>query len=237
MFLAFMLEHYFSNDCNKFTFLDVASNSGEISRELAKFELHNRIVGVDIDPDSVKWANQLVQEQNLDNIQYFCCDAVEIPMMDATFDYINFGVSLGFFIDSKREALAEACRLLKSNGVIFVSNLYYKRTPTKELIKKVEQVLGLKISDSQVMDYDYHNAYLSDYFQLDCEVNLNFSGENTYQDYFLYIKDFCKNNPNSIEHLSQKERDNYFHLFASQRKILNENDLHCDGVLQAWMKK
>lgn len=239
LYLAFMLEHYFSNNNEQFSYLDVASNSGEVSRELATFNLHKRIVGIDIDSESVCWANKLVLDNNLNNIKYICCDAAEIPLMNSSFDYINLGVSFGFFVERRTEALSEVKRLLKPGGVVFANSLFYKRPPSKELIKKVEKVLGINIPDAEVMNYEYHNDYIKDnlMMKLDCEIKIDFDGKNTYQDYFNYISEFCDSNPNSIGDLDQRYRNELFHIYATQREVLNENDLHCGAVFQAWKIK
>ncbi len=98
--------------------LDVASGEGYGSNLLANVALS--VTGVDISPDAVRHANEKYAQPNL---QYIAASCTQIPLPDASFDFIvSFETIEHIDADSQRAFLSEVNRLLTADGVFLVSS-------------------------------------------------------------------------------------------------------------------
>lgn len=138
--LEFVVDNLYNNYLKKskpFNYLDIASHTGLVSRTIAKFNLHNKIIGVDLSKSAIDRANYLCIQNNLKNIEFQHQDASNLSFTSNSFDFINAGISLGFFISNRNKCLKECHRLLTNNGKLFVNNLFYFTPPPK--ILKIRQ--------------------------------------------------------------------------------------------------
>jgi len=237
LFLAFIHSEYIAESSRKFRYLDIASNSGIVSRELAKFNLHDRIECIDINDTVVDWGNQLCEEEGLSNISFKCINAYEVPYLKHSFDIVNLGVSLGFFLKHRSVVLNNIRKVLRPDGIVFVNNLYYKSEPPLELVRSVQSILGTDIVNPEKMNYEFHLSYLSELFELKSEILVSYEGRQSKSDHYHYIKDYCSKNKSMVIEFDDQERESLYHEYARQREILNENDLYCGSAIQAWTVK
>jgi ubiquinone/menaquinone biosynthesis C-methylase UbiE len=237
IFLGFIYSHFVEDSFSNFRYLDIASNTGIVSRELAKFGVHKQIECIDTSKSIVDWGNKLSADEGLVDIDFKCIDAYELPYISNHFDVINMGVSLGYFLNERNIAIENANRVLKPSGTLFVNNLYYKLKPPTSLLNSVQEILGTNISYPETMDYEFHQSYLTDMFELKAEVRFSYEGRHTKADYYENIKSHCLSNNPDMLNLNLEEQEELYWEYARQREILNENDLYCGSTLQAWIVK
>jgi ubiquinone/menaquinone biosynthesis C-methylase UbiE len=98
--------------------LDVASGEGYGSHLLAS--VANSVVGVDLSAEAVAHASAKYAKENL---QYIAASCTQIPLPDASFDFIvSFETIEHIDEASQRAFLAEVDRLLKPDGVFLISS-------------------------------------------------------------------------------------------------------------------
>lgn len=98
--------------------LDVASGEGYGSHLLAG--VADSVVGVDLSADAVSHASQKYAKGNL---QYIAASCTQIPLPDASFDFIVSFETIEHIAEaSQRAFLAEVNRLLKPDGLFLISS-------------------------------------------------------------------------------------------------------------------
>jgi ubiquinone/menaquinone biosynthesis C-methylase UbiE len=95
--------------------LDVACGTGQSTRALNT--LAEKVIGVDLSEEMLAFAKQ---ENAITNISYLQSSAEVLPFENETFDLIT--VSLAFHWFERSKFLAEANRVLKSNGWLVIYN-------------------------------------------------------------------------------------------------------------------
>jgi ubiquinone/menaquinone biosynthesis C-methylase UbiE len=103
--------------------LDVACGSGYGTRILS--QKASNVVGVDINPDSIKYAKQHYSDKN---IHYICSNATKIPVENNSFDVIVSYETLEHIIDPNA-FLNETKRILKKDGIVIISTPNDKVNP------------------------------------------------------------------------------------------------------------
>jgi ubiquinone/menaquinone biosynthesis C-methylase UbiE len=98
--------------------LDVASGEGYGSHLLAS--VAESVVGVDLSADAVAHASQKYDKENL---RYVAASCTQIPLPDASFDFIVSFETIEHIDESAQRAfLAEVNRLLKPDGTFLISS-------------------------------------------------------------------------------------------------------------------
>jgi len=99
------------------TLVDVGSSFGWLEKELLSIEKSIKIIGVEPDQNAVTFSNK-----NIKNAQFKIGDALNLPVKDKYADIITlFDVIEHVPKNTELETLAEANRILKSKGLLFLS--------------------------------------------------------------------------------------------------------------------
>jgi SAM-dependent methyltransferase len=105
---------YINNDLS--IILDIACGAGYGASFLAGMKHH--VVGGDINPKTIEYANSRYSHQ--ENLTFKVMDALQVDYPNSTFDYITSFETIEHISDVDKY-LIELKRLLKPNGLIFVS--------------------------------------------------------------------------------------------------------------------
>ena len=128
--------------------LDLGTGTGNLARE---FSRNGSIVsGIDISEEQILVAQKLMHEQDLD-IDFHVSSAQSLPFNDDSFDCATANQCFHYF-DTKK-ALAEIKRVLKSNGLLMLSNFSW--LPRVDAVARESEKLVLKYNPNWgAADYD-----------------------------------------------------------------------------------
>lgn len=152
------------------TLVDVGSSFGWLEKELLNLDRSIKIVGVEPDVNAVKFSNK-----NIKGAKFLVGDALKLPIGNNFADIATlFDVIEHIPKNTEIKALAEVNRILKSNGLLFLStpnstlfmNLldpafyfghrHYKTSQLTSFLKKS----GFKILNSTIKGGYWFNIYL-----------------------------------------------------------------------------
>ena len=139
--------------------LEIGCTNGFSTIEINK--LINCInVGIDININSIKNANDRILKNNLDpnRITFKYGDAEKLEFKDNYFDMIVCGNAISF-IQNKENAINEIKRVLKPNGMISIVPIWYKEEPEYDIIKNVNKELGFEINISYEEDWSSYEKW------------------------------------------------------------------------------
>ena len=97
--------------------LEIACGTGRVTAHLARSVKHDTIIATDLNPDMIKVAKDIVQN---DSIKWMPADAMQLPFDDDSFDLVVMQFGIMFFPD-KEKGLKEAYRVLRTGGKIIYS--------------------------------------------------------------------------------------------------------------------
>jgi arsenite methyltransferase len=121
------------------TLLDAGCGSGSSSIFLAR-TYGCRVVGIDIDHNSLVQANAMARNKGvLDRVAFRHMDIVDLTFQDQLFDGTIVQAALIF--TDKREALYSICRKIRSGGFIGVIELAWKTSPPDGIVRRVRNTL------------------------------------------------------------------------------------------------
>jgi len=126
--------------------LEIGSNNGFSSLEVAHIS-RAKLFGIDISRSCVKESNRRLSEETKDvrsRVQFQIGSAYKIPFPDNYFDLVMAGGATTFMTD-KNKAIDEYYRVVKQWSIVSVVQLYYRIEPPKLLLKKVSDIIGIKI--------------------------------------------------------------------------------------------
>lgn len=124
--------------------LEIGSNTGFSSFEFATILPHAQVTGIDINPQSVEFAQEKAKKYKLSNVNFLCSDARALPFDNQTFDLV-FCSNVTSFIEEKEKAIIEYIRVLKKGGILAAVPIYYRKQPPQKLVQKVGEAIGTKI--------------------------------------------------------------------------------------------
>lgn len=148
--------------------LEIGSTNGFSSLEMHKIT-NCKIVGIDLNPNSVENANNRIKKNKLDSekITFQVGNAEKLPFDNESFDLIISGNALSF-VENKSTAFEELIRVLKPNGFISIVPIWYKNIPDQDIIEKVNRELGFKIRCTFENDWnDFSDKNLELYYKKD----------------------------------------------------------------------
>jgi ubiquinone/menaquinone biosynthesis C-methylase UbiE len=119
-------------------FLDVGTSTGNYARVLAKAGA--TVVAVDISSHMLQKA---IARGNNDNIVYEQVNAEYLPYPDQSFDGVVMGASLNEFHNTQ-QALAQAARVLKNGGQLFMMYLCESDTTFGRLVQAPFRLSGVR---------------------------------------------------------------------------------------------
>jgi MPBQ/MSBQ methyltransferase len=103
-----------------FRVLDVGCGIGGTSRMLAQSFKSWTITGVSISPEQVSRASQLAMEKGILNVDFRCCDAMNMPFPDNSFDVV-WSCESAEHMPDKSAFIKECMRVLKPGGRLVVA--------------------------------------------------------------------------------------------------------------------
>ena len=100
--------------------LEVGAGSGFYSVEVARSVSEGHLELLDLQPEMLKKAQQKLEAEGLANVGYTLADAGSLPFKAGSFDTLFLVAVLGE-VANQKDFLREAHRVLKSEGVLSVS--------------------------------------------------------------------------------------------------------------------
>lgn len=139
--------------------LDVGSSTGLYARRLKQYadakHISIQIIGTDISPRFVHFANRKADKENLKNIRFYVMDTTKLPFKDNIFNKIVIGGSFNE-LSHYEQAIQEWYRVLKQGGLLFSMNLVYGKK--KSLFMRLLGLSGIHIHTYEEMKMLFQNA-------------------------------------------------------------------------------
>jgi ubiquinone/menaquinone biosynthesis C-methylase UbiE len=99
---------------------DIGCGTGSLTFELARFA--RKVIGVDLSPEMLRRARELIKEKKLDNVELRAGDALKLPIATRSVDAV-FCVMVLHFLTIPQRAIAELCRIARPGGSIVLVDL------------------------------------------------------------------------------------------------------------------
>ncbi len=133
--------------------LDAGCGVGGASIYIAK-HTGARLTGISITPEQVQSAFQNAKKNNVSSLtKFLVADYCHTPFPPASFDAV-FGIESICYAYPKNEFLKEAYRILKSNGVLFITDGYSKRIPNDRIEKNIYSSFCRGFHLKELITYD-----------------------------------------------------------------------------------
>lgn len=133
----------------KSNILEIGSNTGFTSIELAKILDDPTIIGIDVNANAVKKSQELLSGESAEvqrKVSFEIGDASDLRFSDSYFDLIVTGGANGFIAEKSRKiAVSEYRRVLKTNGFLAATQLFYHKPVPQKILTDLEKVLGFPI--------------------------------------------------------------------------------------------
>lgn len=141
------------------TILDVGSSTGLYARKLKHYadnkNIPVQIIGTDISPKFVRFANHQIKRENLQQVRVYVTDTTKLPFKNELFDRIIIGGSFNE-ISHYELAIQEWYRVLKHNGKLFSMNLIYAKK--KNILMRCLSLSGIHIHTADEMKMLFEKA-------------------------------------------------------------------------------
>lgn len=112
-------EYMLDEDFKDKTFLDIATGRGYVAIEMAKLGL-KKVIACDLSPEAIKNLEAYKKQFKLSNLELIECKAEEIPLKDASVDYIVANAILEHIPD-EAQTISEWKRVLKKKGKMLIT--------------------------------------------------------------------------------------------------------------------
>jgi len=147
--------------------LEIGTSTGFTAIELSKL-VKCKVTSIDINDMSLKEAKERANQEGLDNIKFMKADINKLPFNDAQFDLIIVGNVLSL-MSNKEKAFNECRRVCKKTGFIVAVPMFYLKSPSEELVKKVSDAIQVKITPLYKKDWNefFDRSNLEIYFTED----------------------------------------------------------------------
>jgi 2-polyprenyl-3-methyl-5-hydroxy-6-metoxy-1,4-benzoquinol methylase len=114
---AYYLRNQKVSDTAGKVILDAGCGSGYKALRLAEANPGAKIVGVDISPESVRWARQRLEYHGIEQFEFHAMYLEDLPSLGIEFDYINCDEVL-YLLPSPVEGLKAMKSVLKPDGIM-----------------------------------------------------------------------------------------------------------------------
>ncbi|MGN0421584.1 MAG: class I SAM-dependent methyltransferase [Lachnospiraceae bacterium] len=101
--------------------LDLGCGSGYLTFPIARMNENTCVIGLDIVTDTLRRNAAKAQEMDIKNLEFVTYDGVTFPFEDNSFDLVVTRYALHHFSEI-RKSIREVTRVLKRNGIFFVSD-------------------------------------------------------------------------------------------------------------------
>lgn len=160
-----IVQHSLEKNYNSKVILDLASGTGDLTKELLKLN-PDRIIAADISGKMLEIQSQKISDKRLELIQ---ASADNLPFEDNYFDIITIGFGIRNFEDLGK-SLREIRRVLKPNGKLIILEMFKSKSFMTKLFNvyfgKVMPYFGNKISKSKYA-YSYLFSSVDTFFTPD----------------------------------------------------------------------
>lgn len=120
------------------TVLEVGPGPGYFSTHIAKVLTEGRLVLADIQQEMLDKAKKRILRKKISNVDFYLCNGDSFLLPDESFDVIFLVTVIGE-IENKNAYIKEFHRLLKSEGILSISEL--KGDPDKLTISEVKELI------------------------------------------------------------------------------------------------
>ncbi len=200
--------------------LEIGTSTGIAAIEFARLT-RARIVGIDINPTSLREARQRAQCYGVSQwIHFELANAMALPYRDSSFDIVFCG-NVTSLVASRDKALAEYSRVLKIGGYLASIPMYYLRPPSKNLLRRVSDAIQVPI---QPLYKDYW---------------IRFFARPPFESYFIedyafdrispeVVKEFVRNilHRDHLKDLRPTTKATLNHRYAQYMQLFRENLAH-----------
>ena len=112
------VKKYMLGKSRKKVLIDIASGSGYVAIEMAKFGLN--VIAIDLTPEAINNLNKYKKQYSLHSLTIKKCFAEKIPLPDKSVDFIVANAILEH-IPNEKEAINEWKRILKPHGKMLIT--------------------------------------------------------------------------------------------------------------------
>jgi len=112
------IKKYMLGKSRKKVLIDIASGSGYVAIEMAKFGLN--VIAIDLTPEAINNLNKYKKQFSLHSLTIKKCFAEKIPLPDKSVDFIVANAILEH-IPNEKEAINEWKRILKPHGKMLIT--------------------------------------------------------------------------------------------------------------------
>lgn len=111
-------EYLLDNDFRNKTLLDIATGSGYVAVEMARYGVN--VIACDMSEQAIANLKKYKKQFSLKNLELLVCKAEDIPLADNSVDYIVANAILEHIPD-ENQAVLEWKRILRRNGKMFIT--------------------------------------------------------------------------------------------------------------------
>lgn len=138
---------------SKSIIVEIGSNTGFTSIELALRRPDCSVIGIDINVDSVNYANEKARKFNIKNVQFFKDNATEITTITPKSVDLLFVSNVMSFIEDKDKAFENYDKVLKDGGIVCFIPIYYYSQPPQNLVNTVEKLIAGNLTKNTLNDW------------------------------------------------------------------------------------
>lgn len=130
--------------------LDAGCGSGWLSRLIARRMPDCEVVGIDINPDYVRYAQARAEEAGLENLSYEVASLTELPFEDGAFDAV-WSLMVLIFLPDRDAALRELARVVSPGGRVIAAQqgiaMHLNHPPDPVLESHIRAFFGRVLPD------------------------------------------------------------------------------------------
>lgn len=210
--------------------LDIGTSTGHSSLEFGRL-LNCKIIGIDINPISIKTAKERVERFKLKNINFMLEDATNMSFENETFDVVFAGNVTSLVADRER-ALKEYWRVLKPNGYLVGVPMYYVKKPSEKLVNDVRKAIQVDITP--LYKEDWKKFFVREQDEIFEEIDYKFIKCSDKE-----IDDFCELilNREHLKELPSKTLETLKNKYSEFMHLFNENNSHMGFTIFMLRKK
>jgi ubiquinone/menaquinone biosynthesis C-methylase UbiE len=221
------------------TLLDVATGTGEPGLTIAEKFPATIVTGVDLSDKMLEYANENARQRDISNYITYCCNAMELPFADHSFDAVLCRNGVMFF-NSIETGLREMHRVLKPEGRTTVSTwgLLEKNLWISMVLDAMKEVTGRRMYNNHIpgMFYCMQPGFMTDWFE---EIGMHHIQEeemtgiiefNSAEEHWNYVTSVSAAVVNALIGLQPQEREQVKELL---RKKITTHIVH-DKLYFQW---
>ncbi|NQZ84145.1 MAG: class I SAM-dependent methyltransferase [Nanoarchaeales archaeon] len=218
--------------------LEIGSNTGFTSVNLALLNKDVEVTGIDINSNSVNESTNFAKLNHIDeNVSFMVQNSEKLNFIDNEFNLV-WSSNVTSFISNKKKAVEEYLRVLDFGGYLILIPIYYIKTPSSELLDKVSKAINSKIdirTKSDWINFFYKtannskNCYLEKIYEKDYVYN-----EQTSKRMDEYCNEILDN---SDLNFTTEINNEIFKKYVEHMNLFNDNLQHCGYSIIIFQKR